>query len=176
MFLEYKRSRERRRVETPSSAAAMYSFALLKQTKFYIPMLLVGTFIVFMVVPDMVMLFYGILGETISETLTVSCSISYTISSIADGVIYIFLQPAVMSLLKTSIGKLIDASGFMMVAESETTSSTGYTTQSPKLNTRQSNQTPNIQQISELTNKRQSIQLHTIQPSSSTQMPNPLTD
>ena len=96
--------------ESSSNATVMSSFALLKETKFYIPMLLVVTFIVFMVVPDLVMLFYGILGGNMSETLTVFCSISYSVSNIADGVIYIFLQPAVMSLLRKFIGKLINAS------------------------------------------------------------------
>ena len=49
---------------------------------------------------DLVVLFYGILGNNMSEYLMGVAQISYAVSNIVDGWIYIFLQPRVSRLVK----------------------------------------------------------------------------
>ena len=51
-------------------------------------------------ISDMVVLFYGILGDNMSEYLLGVAMISYAVSNIVDGWIYIFLQPRVSRLVK----------------------------------------------------------------------------
>ena len=113
IFSKYKKSyithRTRRSIQSgQSKKTTVSSFTLFRKSKFYIPALLVGTFIVFMVVPDLVMLFYGVLGNNMSDTLFDVCMLSYAVSNIADGSIYIFMQPAVISLLKTVVLKFFN--------------------------------------------------------------------
>ena len=113
IFSRYKKSLQQHRTtrcgefNTTSSS----SFTLFRKSKFYIPVLLVGTFIVFMVLPDMVMLYYGVLGNNMSETLSAFCMLSYSLSNLADGWIYIFMQPPVVLFLKRRLMRCINFLG-----------------------------------------------------------------
>ena len=60
-------------------------------------------------ISDMVVLFYGILGDNMSEYLLGVAMISYAVSNIVDGWIYIFLQPRVSRLVKRNFLACIPA-------------------------------------------------------------------
>lgn len=79
------------------------SIRLFQNSRFFVPLLLIATFIVFMVIPDLVYLFHGILCNNISESLLAACWISYSISNLADAWIYIFMQKSVLRLLKIKL-------------------------------------------------------------------------
>lgn len=69
-----------------------------QRSKFIPPVLLIMTFIVFMVVPDLTILFVGIIGDNMSDYLISICEISYGLSNMADACIYIFMKPDVRKL------------------------------------------------------------------------------
>lgn len=75
-------------------------------SRFFVPILLIASFIIFMLIPDLVYLFYGILGKNESKTLLACCWISYAISNLLDGWIYIFMQKSVKTTLKKKLRRL----------------------------------------------------------------------
>ena len=122
IFVEYKRSSERRRAMIQiqgSSSTPLSSFRLFRQSKFFIQILLVGSFTAFVVLPDLVLMYYGALGMEISETVCEYCSISYTISDMTCGLIYIFLQPSVRKLLRNKMRRVDSAVGNNRIAPNQ---------------------------------------------------------
>ena len=59
---------------------------------FYIPILLITTFLAFIVVPDLIYLSVAIIQQKPSDTLDAACWISYAVSNLVDAYIYIYLQ------------------------------------------------------------------------------------
>ena len=53
-----------------------------KKSMFFIPAMLISTFFVFMVIPDLIQLFVGIIDGNTSEELNAACFISYALSLI----------------------------------------------------------------------------------------------
>lgn len=76
---------------------------MVRKTRFLVAIFLITSFILFMLIPDLVYLFYGVLGGNLSKTLLAVCWISYAISNLADGFIYIFLQPSIRRLLRIKL-------------------------------------------------------------------------
>ena len=75
----------------------------LKKSFFFVPSLMILTFVTFMIVPDLVYLFIAIIKNNPSETLTVGCSISYATSNAIDGAIYIYFLPDVRKFLVNKV-------------------------------------------------------------------------
>lgn len=52
-----------------------------------------------MVVPDLILLFVGVIKGKMSDLLMSSCWLSYAVSNMVDALIYIFMQRSVRELL-----------------------------------------------------------------------------
>jgi hypothetical protein len=74
-------------------------FQLIRRSKFFMIFLLIVTFLLFIVVPDLTYLFVRVVNGKDSKTLEVACWILYAVGNLADCYIYIFMQPAVKKLL-----------------------------------------------------------------------------
>ena len=68
---------------------------IFRKSRFYISVLLILTFLLFMIVPDITYLFLAIIYKSKSDILLTCCWISYAISNLADAYIYIFVQDEV---------------------------------------------------------------------------------
>lgn len=71
------------------------AFQLFRRSRFYIAVLLIITFLLFFVVPDLTYLSIAVIQKKKSEILTHICWICYAISNLADAYIYIFVQDKV---------------------------------------------------------------------------------
>lgn len=80
--------------KTPDS-----SFKIFRKSRFFVAVFLIFSFILFMVVPDLVILFVGVVNGDISDLLMSACWVSYAICNMADACVYIFLQNRVRRLL-----------------------------------------------------------------------------
>ena len=97
IFRLYARSQRRR--STSGTVQLRSAFSVFVKSRFFIPILLVFTFIVFLITPNMVYLHYFINDTEVPYTLDTICWISFAISDFSDGIIYIFLQKNVRNLL-----------------------------------------------------------------------------
>lgn len=71
----------------------------LRKSKFLVPVMIISTFLMFMVLPDLIILFVGLSPDMVlTEDLKSACSISYAISNICDACIYIFMKKTVRDL------------------------------------------------------------------------------
>ena len=76
------------------------AFKIFQRSRFFTMFLLITTFIIFVIIPDLIYLSIGIIADNNSDVLLSSCFVSYSISNIVDGWIYIFTKPNVRHLLK----------------------------------------------------------------------------
>ena len=76
------------------------NFAKFKKSVFYIPILLITTFLMFMTIPDLTYLFVAIIYNNPSQILSTACWISYGVSNLLDAWIYIYLQHNVRNFIK----------------------------------------------------------------------------
>ena len=67
----------------------------MNMQKFYPSFLLVATFVIFLIVPDLTYLFYGIIAQNKSDTLFDACSLSFAFANFTDVIIYLYWQPRV---------------------------------------------------------------------------------
>lgn len=84
------------------------TFEAFKNSRFYISVLLILTFILFMIVPDLAYLFICILPKRESELILTICWIVYGIANICDAFIYIYLQAEVKELLVKKVRRLFE--------------------------------------------------------------------
>lgn len=69
--------------------------------KFYrTTILLVLTFLIFIIVPDMTYLFYVVIAQKKSDGLFYACSLSYAFANFTDVIIYLYMQPRVRKEIK----------------------------------------------------------------------------
>jgi len=75
------------------------TFEAFRSSRFYISVFLIFTFILFMIIPDLVYLFLVVVPENVlrlsKEKILTGCLISYGIANLSDAFIYIFLQAEV---------------------------------------------------------------------------------
>lgn len=86
-------------IDTTTSNRQPNAWTVFRKSRFYISVLLILSFIFFMLIPDMTYLLYGIIHKKKDEVLVAACWISYAISNCVDAIIYIFLQADVRKLL-----------------------------------------------------------------------------
>lgn len=79
---------------------------LFQESRFFVAVVLIFTFILFMVIPDLVLLFVGVIDGKMSEELMTACWISYAISNMADACIYIFIQERMKKLLMLKLKRM----------------------------------------------------------------------
>ena len=76
------------------------TFRTFLKSRFYVSVLLIGTYVIFVVVPDSIYLFYGYLGNNKNnQILDTLCYLSYILGTSSDAYIYIFVQTSVRKLL-----------------------------------------------------------------------------
>lgn len=83
------------------------SFQVFRKSRFFVPVLLILTFLLFMVIPDMIILFIGVVMNQMSDILLTSCWISYAVSNMTDACIYIFMQDTVRDLFIKKTRRLL---------------------------------------------------------------------
>ena len=74
-------------------------FRIFRNSHFFVSVLLVKTFFLLAVLPNIIQTSLKIAGIVFSETFILYTSISFTVSDTADGIIYIFMQKSVRKLL-----------------------------------------------------------------------------
>ena len=98
---------------------------ILHNSVFYIPFLLINSFLIFMVTPDLVILFIGprstdrseLATDTdsnVSEVAYVCCGISYAMCNLFDGCIYVFFHNDVRKMFLYHVARLRGRGGHMV--------------------------------------------------------------
>ena len=104
IFQKYKQSRVLPFQRVNKKIGLHQNFVIIRsvfrKSKFKIPVLLVITFIVFVIIPDITYLLVAVINRvSFHAELQAACWISYAVSNFADAWIYIFLQRDVRQLL-----------------------------------------------------------------------------
>lgn len=105
IFHKYKQSR----IPPVSSVTGQQresTFKIFRKSRFYIPVLLITTFILFMAIPDFVQTFYVAMGNDHNHNfvLNTTLRILWALCYISDAIIYIWLKDSVRNLLKRKLG------------------------------------------------------------------------
>lgn len=79
-------------------------FSVFKRSRFYIPVLLITTFLIFMVIGDLVYLIVVVVNGNKTFLAITLCHISFAFSYLSDAVIYILIKPSVKDLLMKKLG------------------------------------------------------------------------
>ena len=82
------------------------AFQLFVQSKFFIAVLLISSFLMFTIIPDMIFSYYQISDKPISSKLDTICYILFVTSDLADVFIYVFVQVKVRKILWKKINGL----------------------------------------------------------------------
>jgi len=91
IFHKFKQSQTppvQRSVHTKS----IRTITVFRKSRFHIPLLIILSFMIFMIVPDLTYLFVAVLNERKAPLVLAICWISYCISNLIDAWIYIFMQ------------------------------------------------------------------------------------
>ena len=105
LFKEYKRSykmsRQVRHCRTRKTQHRKVTtvMTVFCKSRFIVSVLIIFSFLIFILVPDLVYLFFGIVGNNKTDCLIDYYWISYAVANMVDAFIYIFLTPSVNSLL-----------------------------------------------------------------------------
>ena len=83
---------------------AVSTLQIFRASNFYISIVLVSTYIIFLIVPDLVYLLYGVKGDNISETLENACWLAWTVGNLIDFFTYLLMPPRVRKELKVMFG------------------------------------------------------------------------
>ena len=104
-FIYFKYTQQTTRVHPIITGSNRIAFvkisnlAALRRSKFHIPILLILTFLIFVIIADLTYFFVAIVGGNHSDLLLTICLLSYCLSNTADAFIYIFMQRDVRRLL-----------------------------------------------------------------------------
>ena len=99
IFRIYKRTHDTKWGQR-GTRRALSSWQVFRRSRFYVSVLMILTFLVFMVIPDLSYLFLVVIrGDKTRDFLLLCCYISYGICNIIDAWIYIYLQAPVRRLL-----------------------------------------------------------------------------
>ena len=74
--------------------SVLTSWKIFRSSKFYSSVLLVLTFVIFLIIPDLLYLFYGMKSDK-NDLLLNICWLSYAFSNFTDVIIYLCMQPRV---------------------------------------------------------------------------------
>ena len=105
IFRKYNKSQVRLSVISLSTANQSTTVrkrnicAEFRKSFFLIPVLLISTYLIFMIIPDMTYLFVAVINNQHSNDLSNACWISYAISNLLDAGIYIYFHDDVRKFL-----------------------------------------------------------------------------
>ena len=120
IFRRYKSSQSNTsRIATVSTAQSSSSANLFKNSKFFIPLLLTITFVMFVAVPDLLYFFIIEINKKKSPVLLVAVRLCYSLSDLVDAFIYLYLQPSVRRLLWKKLQMFRRARVMVVVSESQ---------------------------------------------------------
>ena len=86
-------------ISTVSRAHSSSSAKLFKNSKFFIPLLLAITFVIFIAVPNLSYFFITEINKKKYPALLVAARLCYPLSDLVDAFIYLYLQPSIRKLL-----------------------------------------------------------------------------
>ena len=95
MFNKYKNSlaRKIRKISMVNCGYPESFFTVFRQSNFYIPFLLITSFLLFMVIPDLIYTTNGVVCVTISHPVLLHiCTILYTFNDFTDACVYTVMQ------------------------------------------------------------------------------------
>lgn len=92
------------RLATRFVRQSIITINVFQNSRFYVSVFLILSFLTFLVIPDIVYLVYGIILNHDSSTLKSAIQIFYEISFLVDGYIYIFMQPNVRDFVRRKLG------------------------------------------------------------------------
>ena len=105
IFHKYKQTRAPPTHATCTSHLGRpHTLRVFQNSRFYIPVLLITTFIVFMVIPEMIHLCLVVIKGTHFNPLKTILTILWALSYLSDAIIYIFMKPSVRRLLLRKFG------------------------------------------------------------------------
>ena len=99
IFHIYKKAQTNSPYRVRASTHRTSVFYIFLKSRFYTVFLLIFTFLIFVIIPDLIYLFNIIRNNGILKSPTGTLLILYHISFLSDAWIYIFLQPAIRRLL-----------------------------------------------------------------------------
>lgn len=109
IFQKFKESRSAPLRHRLNKGKKLNTFQVFRKSNFYVSGLLIASFILLMVIPDLVYLVIGILKAEKTDELVAYCFLSILLSYFVDGFIYILLQRKVRMKLKKKIKKWKDS-------------------------------------------------------------------
>ena len=121
IFKKYKSSQSSTSsISTVSRAHSSSSANLFKNSKFFIPLLLTITFVIFIALPNFSYFFITEINKKKYPALRVAVRLCYSLSELVDAFIYLYLQPSVRRLLWKKLQMLFRrASVMVVVSESQ---------------------------------------------------------
>ena len=101
IFRQFKQTRVMPHQQQTSTTVAVRqsTFLVFRKSKFFIPFLLTLTYVLFVLIPDLLYLFIAVVNDNFSVELDTACYISYAVSDLVDAILYIFLYDDVRRLL-----------------------------------------------------------------------------
>ena len=94
----------KRRMHSGASSFTRCSVVkVFQNSRFYVSVMLILSFLVFMVIPNVIYLVYGLMLKEGSQRLGAIVQVCYEICFLADGYIYIFIEPRVRSMLRRKL-------------------------------------------------------------------------
>ena len=103
IFHQYKETRMPPTQNT-SNIASPSAFQVFVKSRFYIPVLLISTFVVFMAIPEMIHLSFVYMERKPGVTMKTTLKIFWSFSYLGDAIIYIWMKPSVKKLLMRKLG------------------------------------------------------------------------
>ena len=117
IFKRYKSSQSSTsHISTVYRVHSSSSANLFKNSKFFIPLLLTITFVIFVAVPDLSYFFIIEINKKKYPALLVAVRLCYSLSDLVDAFIYLYLQPSVRRLLWKKLQMFRRASVMVVVS------------------------------------------------------------
>ena len=107
MFLRFAQSR-RATTQTDSDSPQQSLMSIFLNSRFFVSIMLVTSYLIFMIIPSLIRTFYYIADAHMPHILFDYINISVTLSDTADGIIYIFMDRSVRKLLLKKLSSLIN--------------------------------------------------------------------
>lgn len=105
IFHKYSKSQEKILINSGKQNKSRVT--VFTHSTFFVPVLLIGSFVAFTVIPNLLISYHQLAGKYVSHTLQVLCYISYACSDTADVFIYVLMQRNVRKFLKQRLFVLV---------------------------------------------------------------------
>lgn len=112
LFIKYKKKMKfkQKQAKTANTYREESSIQLFEKSRFIVAVYLIGTFMVFTIIPDLTYLFVGINNNNETDLLLAACNILFALSNMADALIYIIFQRTICEIFFERIFRLFKVS------------------------------------------------------------------